>query len=328
MARPKKQKSEGSKIETIAQFLTSIEKIEDKVSRSTTRYLVYYRGHSDNQHKLLPGIALPNVFRFDPLLESQLPDIEQKLFLRFKRDARHNINEHGIDNDWDIMALAQHHGLPTRLLDWSENPLTALWFAVREDRHRKKSEKDKIKNDADFYALIIREDHEMKEKNSNPFSITEVTLFVPDHFTTRIVQQKGVFTAHPFTSIEQTESSEKNERRQLQDGSQNEASRPEGIQELQKEEGFQPIEIGDFLKLDPDKLKGSYIVHLTIPKDKILLLCYELNCIDFNHQDSFFPVWTVICDNLKYREFEIADRRNKAKATNEAEKKEKGDILL
>ncbi len=33
-------------------------------------------------------------------------------------------------SDWDIVALAQHHGIATRFLDWTSNSLTALWFAL------------------------------------------------------------------------------------------------------------------------------------------------------------------------------------------------------
>jgi hypothetical protein len=37
-------------------------------------------------------------------------------------------------NDWEALAIAQHHGLPTRFMDWTTNPMVALYFAARETR--------------------------------------------------------------------------------------------------------------------------------------------------------------------------------------------------
>jgi hypothetical protein len=38
-------------------------------------------------------------------------------------------------NDWERATIAQHYGVPTRLLDWSENPLVGIYFAIKDDKY-------------------------------------------------------------------------------------------------------------------------------------------------------------------------------------------------
>ena len=78
-----------------------------------------YRGLSDYDYELKTSLIR---------LGGSYSSLEFHLLRNFKKYAfTPNISS---NTDWDWLALAQHHGLPTRLLDWTYSPYSALHFAT------------------------------------------------------------------------------------------------------------------------------------------------------------------------------------------------------
>lgn len=110
---------------SLAEFVAQICEIKAPLRKDGFRFneIPLFRGHSDNSYKLIPAIARPiESFSSDTLIHEERNLIEMAKFKLpdvFREDMQ----------PLELLALLQHYGVPTRLLDVTENALVALYFA-------------------------------------------------------------------------------------------------------------------------------------------------------------------------------------------------------
>lgn len=134
---------------------------------------------------------IPSLFR-KPL---RLPvdsyaDTEMRLLADFKRESRPYLDDVPKSQiEW--MALGQHHGLPSRLLDWTFSSLSALYFAVCDDSD---------KRDAHVYQAKVYENqiYANMDNTEIDYPLEVFRLYCPEHLDRRVEAQESCFTLHPM----------------------------------------------------------------------------------------------------------------------------------
>lgn len=123
--------------------------------------------------------------------KGDLLEVEKLLLQEFKRTNPLLIDVHRPMDDWDYLTLGQHFGLPTRLLDWSNNALTALWFATGEVN----TEEEKEELHSVIWMLMPHpKDFDLNLEQVHPFDVPQTRLVRPRIIKQRINNQSGVFS--------------------------------------------------------------------------------------------------------------------------------------
>lgn len=146
----------------------------------------FFRGHSCIDYKLIPSIG-----RLFPQRYDIIPQFERKIFDEFKRKCS-LFTDTRPQNDFDYLFLAQHHGLPTRLLDWTYNPLVAMYFATCSN----------FEQDGCIYHSFPSKIIYQYENGWDPFKIKENMIVIPNQTNIRYRNQNGLFIIYAEPHIE------------------------------------------------------------------------------------------------------------------------------
>lgn len=139
------------------------------------------RGVSNHEYPLLPSL-----FRHSDVESANVR--EHNLMWIFNTHAKAHLVS-APQNELEWLVIAQHHGLPTRLLDWSLSPLVACFFAVQS------------LSGSDTAVYIYDIGKFKKEEDIDPNKLEEIVAFFPSHATKRVAAQSGMFTIHPTKNM-------------------------------------------------------------------------------------------------------------------------------
>lgn len=182
-------------------WITFLKEVNDQITKfeSYGCDTICFRGHADKNWNLEPTLFVKQ--KLHKYTDKQINNLENILFFDFVTNAGTLINSN--ITDWEILFLMRHHGIPTRILDWTENFGTALYFALNGDEKTPTIwimdpyELNKISYGEESIPNPIKDlnfnyESAYLSKKSNPY--TNPIAIIPPRTSERLFAQKGLFT--------------------------------------------------------------------------------------------------------------------------------------
>ncbi len=184
----KTRESRTELIRSVSQFLARVESEKTSELRKGNEADFVFRGQRTDE-PLIPRIARLHL-KGDDLANSErlmLDEFERQMLFFVEKEPR---------DKWDLLAMAQHHRLPARLLDWTYSALTALWFCVEKGPARDNAG-DMIDGVVWVFKTRVEDFITVDEGQSGtPFSQKKTRILRPRFVSRRIMAQAGLFTCH------------------------------------------------------------------------------------------------------------------------------------
>jgi hypothetical protein len=195
------------KPKTFTEYVQTIEKLHAKGANP-----LWFRGAGKITYKLLPGLYR----HAKKKTAAEIAILERDTMIRFRQRSI-PFSDKSLVDDWDALFFMQHYRVPTRLLDWTENPFIAFYFSVMSAKFAMgKGDVLNFKDDAAVWVLdpvrwnrhalshqsydggiLVTKDPEIKGYQPAPsFSKmnNHAVALYGAHNSPRIVAQRGVFT--------------------------------------------------------------------------------------------------------------------------------------
>jgi len=168
--------------------IRSVARLIEYVERRCKHETYLFRGQREDKP------LVPKIGRGRP--NWKIPHWERRMFEDFKRRSTPYLEGDPPSTDWHWLAIAQHHGMGTRLLDWSDNPLAALWFAV--EKAPLPNRNGELGHGVVWVFRVFEHEVVTDIEAEDPFDGQRTQVFQPPHIARTIVAQGGWFTVHKY----------------------------------------------------------------------------------------------------------------------------------